>query len=309
MIPRIEHMLKYFFRSSVILMLILVQQNASGQQTPKSGQPETAEETLIYKECEGEDLRLVILKPESSEVSERHPAIVFFFGGGWVGGSIKQFRTHAEYFRSRGMVAILADYRTRKSHATTPKECVADAKSAVRYLRANAEKLRIDPTRICAAGGSAGGHLAAATATLSKFDEPGEDTKVSAVPNALVLFNPVFDNGPNQWGHKKVKDYWNDISPAHNIREGMPPAIVFLGDQDKLISVATARKFKMKMEQVGARSDLHVYQDKGHGFFNFGRDKNRAFVDTVTKTDSFLVELGFLAGACNLEQFLKREKN
>src|SRR5690606_17083148 len=69
------------------------------------------------------------------------------------------------------------------------KECVIDAKAAMRWIRAHAAKLGIDPNRLAAAGGSAGGHLAAAVATLPDHD--AADRSVSTVPNALALFNPV----------------------------------------------------------------------------------------------------------------------
>jgi len=89
------------------------------------------------------------------------------------------------------MVAARADYRVKSRHGVSPKECVEDAKSAIRWVRQNAAKLGADPNRIVAAGGSAGGHIAACTALTPGLDAEGEDTKVSSLPNALVLFNPV----------------------------------------------------------------------------------------------------------------------
>lgn len=254
-------------------------------------------------------LRLYLFEQDADSESKQ-PAVIFFFGGGWVGGTPAQFRPHAEYFKSRGMKAFLADYRTRKSHKTSPKECVADAQRAIRYLRQNADQLGIDPDRIVAAGGSAGGHLAAATATLKSFPgsalkQDANDDPVSCLPNALILFNPVFNNGPQQWGHGKVKEYWQAISPAHNIRKGIPPAIVFLGDNDKLISVETAKSFESKMKSVGSQSDLHIYKNQGHGFFNFGRGKNKAFIDTVKKADQFLIDLKMLTGNPTIDEFVK----
>ena len=92
----------------------------------------------------------------------------------------------------------------------------------------NAARLGIDPDRIAAGGGSAGGHVATATGTLSKLDDPNDDQTISSRPNALLLYNPVYDNGPDGgWAHDRVKDYWEDISPAHNIDAQTPPAIVF----------------------------------------------------------------------------------
>ena len=88
------------------------------------------------------------------------PAIVFFFGGGWSQGTVTQFTPQAKHFAERGMVAILADYRVFRRHGTTALEAMADARSAVRWVRANASKLGVDPNRIVAAGGSSGGHIA-----------------------------------------------------------------------------------------------------------------------------------------------------
>ena len=103
-------------------------------------------------------------------------------------------------------------------------------------------KLGVDPQRIGAGGGSAGGHVAAAVATVPGLNEEGEDLSTSCLPDALVLFNPVYDNGPEGFGYTKVKERYKEISPMHNLREGMPPTIVFLGDQDKLIPVSTGEK-------------------------------------------------------------------
>jgi acetyl esterase/lipase len=148
-----------------------------------------------------------------------------------------------------------------------------------------------------AGGGSAGGHVAAATATVEGFNEEGEDTAVSCVANALVLFNPVFNNGPGEWGHGVVEEYWKDISPAHNISEKTPPTIVFLGSKDPLIPVAVAEDFQRQMKAQGLRSDLHIYEGQPHGFFNTAR-----YYETVVEADKFLTSLGYLKGKPTLEK-------
>ena len=89
------------------------------------------------------------------------------------------------------MVTILADYRVLNRHGTDARIAISDAKSAIRWVRENASALGIDPTRIAASGGSAGGHLAAATSVVSGFDSRQDNLEVSSKPNALALFNPV----------------------------------------------------------------------------------------------------------------------
>lgn len=253
-------------------------------------------EHMVYKEASGSKLVLNVFYPEGHDAKkDKRPAIVFFFGGGWSGGNPAQFAPHCEYLASRGMVAMSADYRVRSRQGTPPFECVKDGKSAVRWIRQNAKKLGIDPERLAAGGGSAGGHVAAATGTVPSLEEEGEDLSVSSKPDALVLFNPVYDNGPKGYGHSRVADRYKEISPIHNIRKGTPPAIVFLGDQDSLIPVSTAEKYKALMEKVGSRSDLHVYAGQPHGFFNQGK-KGNYYEKTVLEMDKFLISLGWLKG-------------
>jgi len=262
--------------------------------------------TILYKTAKNAKgnpapLRLHAFFPEGHQASDKRPAIVFFFGGGWTGGSPSQFYPQAAYLASRGMVALAAEYRVEKQHGTPPKACVADGKSAVRYVRAHAGELGVDPKRVAAGGGSAGGHVAAATATVQGFDDPDDDTAASAVPDALVLFNPVYDNGPDGYGHDRLGDEWRQLSPAHNIRKGIPPAIVFLGTEDNLIPVATAKAFQAAMRGVHSRSELVLFEGEGHGFFNFGRGGNVAYAKTVRAMDAFLASLGWLEGKPTIE--------
>jgi acetyl esterase/lipase len=198
------------------------------------------------------------------------------------------------------MVAIAADYRVKGRNKTTPVECVKDGKSAIRWVRSHADELGIDPNKVIGGGASAGGHVAAATGTAVSFNEETDDLSVSARPNALVLFNPVFDNGPGGYGHDRVSDYWEKISPMHNIDAQTPPTIVFFGDNDQHVPVATAQEYKKRMEEQGLRCDLFIYEGQGHGFFNYrnGGDpkKNEYFNQTVQEAAKFLQSLDYLNG-------------
>ena len=258
---------------------------------------DAASATLTYKRGADRDLKLFIEKPADWKPTDRRPAIVFFFGGGWVGGSPTQFLKQSQYLATRGLVGFRVEYRTiPQGDPGPPTICGADAKSALRYVRGHAAELGIDPQRLAAAGGSAGGHLAAFTALVPGLDDPQDDLRISCQPNALVLFNPVFNNGPGQWGHTRVGDRYKEFSPAHHITQEAPPTIVFLGDQDKLIPVSVLRDFENQMKQAGARCDTHVYPGAGHGFFNRDTAPGAWFTRTLLETDKFLASLGWLKG-------------
>ncbi|MBN2293159.1 MAG: alpha/beta hydrolase fold domain-containing protein [Pirellulales bacterium] len=276
-----------FTRPFVFLAVILVTAIASAAKFQPDAKP-------VYKTIGDVELKLHIFNPPGHKTSDKTPCIVFFFGGGWKGGSPNQFYPHCRHLASRGMVACAAEYRVNNKHKTTPKECVKDGKSAVRWIRQNARRLGIDPQRVAAGGGSAGGHVAAATGTLSKFDEPGEDMSVSSRPDALVLFNPVYDNSPDGYGYDRVKDYWKSISPMHNIDAKTPPTIVFLGSLDAYVSPETAKKYCRLMTEAGRRCELHLYEGQKHAFFNYRGGKNIYYDKTVKEMDRFLESLGYI---------------
>ncbi|QDH81657.1 alpha/beta hydrolase [Echinicola soli] len=233
-----------------------------------------------------------IYYPDNLVEGQHYPVLVFFFGGGWVMGHKSKFKPHAEYFSERGIISVLVDYRVRSRHKTTPFEALEDAKSAIRFLRSNAEKFHVDPDRVIASGGSAGGHLAAATATVDQYNDDRDDMRISPKPNALVLFNPVIDNGPGGYGYERIGEEYLCFSPLHNLRKGAPPTIMFLGTEDHLIPVETAQYYKKVMERIGSRCDLYLYEGQPHGFFNF---KYREYYDkTITKAAEFLVSLGYI---------------
>ena len=276
--------------------------------------PDARAET--YKTIGGTNLQLYIFTPKDHAATNRRPAIVFFFGGGWTSGSPQQFEKQCQYFASRGMVAITADYRVASRQGVKPAQCVTDAKSAIRWVRKNAGRLGVDPDRIVASGGSAGGHIAACAAVGPDLDEPGEDASVSSVPNAAVLFNPVLvlapPEGLNLEGFEsrvRAERFGTDaqkISPAHNVHSNAPPIIVFHGKADTTVPFATAEAFAAKMKAAGNRCNLVGFAGQPHGFFNYRLgDNNRFFLETLKQADQFLASLGYLTGPPQVEEFLK----
>jgi arylsulfatase A-like enzyme/acetyl esterase/lipase len=257
----------------------------------------------IYKMVGDTKLSLYIFEPATPGTNR--PAIVFFFGGGWQSGSPAQFEQQCRHFAARGMVAITADYRVGSRQQAKAADCVADAKSCVRWLRQHAAQLGINPQRIVAAGGSAGGHIAAATGTVPGLDQAGEDTSISAVPNALVLFNPALVLAP--LGGLDLKGFGVNLdkerlgaepaalSPAHHVKSGTPPTFIAHGKADTTVPFITAETFAAVMKHAGSYCELVGYEGQQHGFFNYGRGDNRYYRETLTAADAFLVSLGFLA--------------
>ena len=291
------------FVAATTLLIFVAASIVSAQKAELAGA--TAE---VYKKASGSDLYIYQFAPEAHDPkTEKRPAVVFFFGGGWNGGKVNQFVPQSRYLAARGMVAFVADYRVKSRQKVSPNACVEDGKSAVRWIRKNADRLGIDTDKIVAGGGSAGGHVAAAAGICDGFENDKEDLSISSKPNALLLFNPVYDNQhEGGYGHDRIKEWFPAISPAHNITADDPPTIVFLGSQDKLIPVATAESFRDKMIEQKIQTELHVYDGQTHGFFN---PRRGGFGDTLAKSDEFLVKLGYLSGPVDDQKIKALENN
>ena len=246
-------------------------------------------EKVLYKSTDQTELNLYFYRPLDFDNSKLYNCIIFFHGGGWNSGDYKQFERQSMYFASRGMVAISAEYRIKNKHGTSPIEAMEDAKSAVRFLRLNSKLFSINPDRIAAAGGSAGGHLAAVTANIDLFDNKNEDLSISSKPNLLILYNPVIDFGSRKW---LWIDNPSNASPIHNIKEGSPPTIILSGTEDKIVPFETIINYKKIMESVGSRCEVILYEGAEHAFFNTGND----YIDTVLQSDIFLRSNWYLSG-------------
>ena len=245
-------------------------------------------EKILYKNTKEGELNLFVYKPSEFDIKKKYSCIVFFHGGGWNSGNPEQFDRQSRYFASRGMVAVSVEYRIRNKHGTSPIQAMEDAKSAIRFIRSNAKLLSIDSNKIAAAGGSAGGHLAAVAGNIDLFDNSNEDLTISSKPNLLILYNPVLHNG-RKW---PWIDNPSNASPYDNISKGAPPTIILTGTEDKVIPVELIENYKKRMDAVGSRCNIILYEGAEHAFFNRGDD----FVDTLLQTDIFLKSNGYLSG-------------
>jgi acetyl esterase/lipase len=256
---------------------------------------------VVYKSTPQGELKLHVFSPAGEvQIAALRPCVVFFFGGGWKSGSYLQFVPQAEYLASRGIVAISADYRIKNLHKTTPDKAVEDAKSAIRWVRGHAKELGIDPDKVIAAGGSAGGHLAACTALVTAYDAESDDKSVSAKPNAMVLFNPAMniatlfkqrDTGDSEM----TLDMAEAITPNNFVSKDTPPAILFFGTADKL--KAGGDEYVKLATALGPRAEMWAAEGMPHGFFN----REPWIQVTAKKMDEFLISLGYLGGEPTLK--------
>ena len=239
-------------------------------------------EKILYKKTPQEDIYLYVLRPITKS-RKALPAIVYFTGGGWVSGNVADQIPNAAWFRDHGIIGIQADYRVKTRHGTSPIECIQDAKSAIRYVRTHAKELGINPNLIIAAGGSAGGHLAACT-VLEGGDAPGEDLNISSKPNALVLHNPVLGEG---FG----KDFFAihpEFSPILHVKKGWPPTILSNGTKDKTTPFEVAEKFTRLMKADENVCELIPVKDADHSCD--WPVSNPNFLPTLQRMTDFLKE-------------------
>lgn len=258
----------------------------------------TPDETLVYKQTEQRDLELHIFYPNDKKEGKDRPVVVSFFGGGWSGGDPKQFFDQSEFYASLGVVGISVDYRVKGRDNTTPFEAVMDAKSAVRWVRKNSKKLGVDPNKIVTSGGSAGGHLAACTAIIEGVEDD-KKTKVSSLPNAAILFNPVVNTTKDGYGAKDLKGEETTLSPLHQLREGVVPMLVMHGTQDTTVPYQNAVDFAREMRAKGNDCTLISAFGENHGFFNSPNFRaacgERNFKRAMREATIFLAKLGYIS--------------
>lgn len=260
-------------------------------------------EEHVYKKVGGVELVLYVVKPPGWTAGDRRPAVVWFHGGGWFVGSPTPKDDRGHYLAERGMVSIDVRYRLiDRNTLEPPLVCVQDAKSAMRWVRSHAESLGIDPQRIAASGASAGGHLAAFTGMVDGLDDPQDDLKTSARPDALLLYKPVIDNGPDQgYGQKRIKERYPEFSPAHNITPDDPPTLIVVGTKDQLIPVGVMQRFQANMQKAGVRCELVILEGQEHNFPT-NMQGSWAYYETLRATDQFLASLGWLKGEPTLRK-------
>jgi acetyl esterase len=284
------------------LLLALFIASLAAQAPAQKGFDGPTGKPYIYKTSAGKEREMEIFFPKNHDPAKsKVPGMILFHGGGWSGGNLSQFRAACAYFASRGLVCATAEYRMLgKGDAKPPageskkRACVTDAKSAIRWFKANAAELGIDPARIITGGGSAGGHISALATMNPGLNDPADPKEIDTKVVAYLWFNPAFAPDDN-------KDPEIDI--LTHMKADLPPAVVFFGDKDTWKKGWDTAHAKWK--QIGAKAiELHIAEGQPHSFFN--KDPWRTI--TLIEADKFLAKHGLLTGDPTLKMPASGEK-
>ncbi|MBS1605257.1 MAG: alpha/beta hydrolase [Bacteroidetes bacterium] len=237
-------------------------------------------QTYVYKTVGAEELQLDVFVPETA--ASTHSVIILFHGGSWISGDRHQLYQQCRYFAQRGMVAVTADYRllnraTASKNGSDKDSLIADAKSAVRWVKKHAAEWHIDPERIILGGASAGGHLATMAVLNDAIDDPRDDRSITITARALVLFNPAYNPSEDA-----------AVQPYAFAGRRIPPVVFFYGSKDKWKPAGDSLRTQLK--KTGADCELWVADGQVHGFFN----KAPWTEATCTKAQAFLCRLGLM---------------
>ena len=248
------------------------------------GAPPTVElmPDVVYTEGGARPLRMHVLRPKTLP-QEPMPAIVFVHGGGWFEGHRNRGIGPLVHFAERGYLCASVEYRL-SGEAKFPAQ-IEDVKEAVRFLRAKAKELHLDPERIGVWGQSAGGHLAALVGTtgdVKEFDGAGGWRKFSSRVQAVVDWNgPVDFLEPVQmkwWAEKKDDAFFKLIggpaeanrdkaaraAPATYATPDDPPFLIMHGDADEVVLLSQSESLHQALKRAGVDSTLEVIKGAGH---------------------------------------------
>jgi acetyl esterase/lipase len=263
------------------------------------------------------DLKLDIQVPTST--SGKKPLVVYLTGGGFVMADRTANLSQRTYVADQGYVVASIQYRTTKDGATY-KDAVADVKSAIRYLRSNADKYSIDPDQVAVWGQSAGGYLAAMTGATNgekSFDVGADLDQSSEVQGVVDEFGPAdlsklaadYDtaaqkanyapgNSAAQWVYgpgtkKSIADRTSEVAaadPATHITSKTAPFVLFHGSADTLVSPSETLNLQTALRPKGIDSTRYVLTGAGHGDLSFTGDTSAGLPWSTQETMGHIVD-------------------
>jgi len=246
-----------------------------------------------YRQVDGHALRAYVFAPEGPASGA---AILLFHGGGWSMGDAEWVYPAARRFAALGLTAVAVEYRLT-GKGVTPIDALSDTCAAFAWVRRQADELGIDVHRVAGYGVSAGGQLVAAAATVGC-----QDVGAAGRPDALLLWSPALDVSGDHWFERQLqgKAAATAYSPAQHVGPDTPATSIVQGDRDTLTPLRGAQSFCHRVETLGERCDLHVYQGLGHlltrNLANQESDFDpdpEAKADGLEQLESFLTDLGY----------------
>jgi pectinesterase len=256
-------------------------------------------ENIKYTTEEGMDLMLDVFSPKNKQNA---PCLIILHGGGWRSGDRTHHHEMAKVLASRGYVVITPSYRL-STHALYPAAMI-DAKTAIRWTRAKAKSLEINPEKIALAGFSAGGQMAALVGTTNDetlYDKSETLKKISSkvasvidIDGILAYIHPESGEGDDSkntsaatyyFGFSKTEkpELWNEASALSHVSAGDPPLLFINSAQDRMH--AGREDFIKKLNVFGIYSEVHSF-NAPHTFCML----EEWFLPTIDLMDKFLIK-------------------
>jgi acetyl esterase/lipase len=250
---------------------------------PQTGRV-TIEEGVVFGTGGGRDLKCDVYNPPQS--GPNRPGVLLVHGGGWMQGDRTQLRGYGILLGRLGYVCVATEYRLT-GESKWPAQ-IHDVKACLRWMRANADRLGIDPDKIAVSGNSAGGHLSlmiAGTQNMPEFEGDGGNPGVStSVAACIAFYAPVrlaelYERRkdamlPQLFAADATRATHEAASPITHAANNFPPTCLIHGNKDELVSYRESLHMYDALMAAGARAELHMYDGVPHGFDalpDFGR--------------------------------------
>lgn len=256
------------------------------------------EQNIEYSNPDDQHLQLNMARPKDGDGP--FPAVLCIHGGGFRAGKREGWDNRCKKIAERGYVAVTVTYRLAPKYQFPA--AVYDVKAAVRWLRANAAKYKIDPKKIGVVGDSAGGHLAqflGVTADVKQFEGDGGNAEQSSRVNCVVNFYgpsdftksygksvdaaevlPLFLGGDVN----KERQRHIQASPLYWITPSAAPTLLLHGKKDAYVAYEQATWTEERMKAAMVEVELVTFEEAGHGFKGADAEKaEKAMLDFFDK--------------------------
>ncbi len=271
---------------------------------------ESAVKVYTYVGIDGNEHRIQAHFPTNHKPTDKRPCFIFFHGGGWKSGDLKQGQVLCDYLAERGIVAVTANYsmhrRTEKGKLdlgnpdkinsgpaladgeSRKRICVIDGKTVVRWVKQNASTLGVNPEKLIVSGASAGAHIGVLQMMDDKFNNPADPKHIDTKVQAFVLLAAAFT--------LPERDKKPEVNVFQHVKKPFPPTLIIVGETDRW-AIPTRELARQLNDQPGNEIEFWMAPDMGHMFMRSGN----WYTPTKLLIDRFLREHKFLTGTPTLE--------